>query len=298
MYGLNSYRSWLANLALSAPEAIALSSKNQSWQGLEVTLLRSNSNQIAIPATSSYLIVIHLDRLGNCVGKIDRQTYRADVKEGEISILSLGVDSEWEWQNQGYCSCLHLALDKAIVTQIASENGLDRTKAIEISPQFLVRDAQIHYIGKALLAELEIGGLSGQLFAESLTTALTVRLLQQFSPLKQQIDKPEGGLSKQKLSLVIEYINDRLDRDLRIADIAANIDLSSSHLTRLFKQSMGITPYQYVIICRVDRAKLLLKRTKLSIAEVATMVGFHDQSHLTYHFKRILGTTPKRFLQQ
>ncbi|MDJ0589827.1 MAG: AraC family transcriptional regulator [Pleurocapsa sp. MO_226.B13] len=297
MYNSFSYKSWLADLTKSVPDSLVLSSKNQSWKGLEVALLRSNRRQVVIPANSSYLIVIHLDRISNCVGKIDRQIYKGDVREGETSILSLGVDSEWQWQQQGQCSCLHLALDAAFVSQIAQENEWSNANQIEILPQFLVRDSQIQHIGLALLAELKIGGLSGHLFAESLTTALAARLLQQFSLSKQQICKPEGGLSKQKLSLVIEYINDRLDEELRLIDIAANIDISSSHFTRLFKQSTGTTPYQYVIQCRVERAKLLLQQRKLTIAEVATMVGFHDQSHLTYHFKRILGTTPKRFLQ-
>jgi AraC family transcriptional regulator len=60
---------------------------------------------------------------------------------------------------------------------------------------------------------------------------------------------------------------------------------------------MGLSPYQYVIQCRVERARLLLQRGDLTIEQVALLVGFADQSHLTYHFKRLIGVTPKRFMQ-
>ncbi|MCC0176383.1 helix-turn-helix transcriptional regulator [Waterburya agarophytonicola K14] len=55
--------------------------------------------------------------------------------------------------------------------------------------------------------------------------------------------------------------------------------------------------YQYVIYCRIERAKQLLKQQKIAIAEIATQVGFADQSHLTHHFKRHVGITPKAFRQ-
>ncbi|WP_250564893.1 helix-turn-helix transcriptional regulator [Adonisia turfae] len=61
---------------------------------------------------------------------------------------------------------------------------------------------------------------------------------------------------------------------------------------------MGCSPYQYVLRCRVERAKRLLLQRKLSIADVALTVGFSSQSHLTQHFRRHVGTTPKRFLKQ
>jgi AraC family transcriptional regulator len=61
----------------------------------------------------------------------------------------------------------------------------------------------------------------------------------------------------------------------------------------LFKQSTGLTPHQYVIQCRVERAKQLLLQGELTIADIAYRVGFANQSHLNRHFKRLFGVTPK-----
>ncbi|WP_370589516.1 helix-turn-helix domain-containing protein [Tychonema sp. LEGE 07203] len=79
--------------------------------------------------------------------------------------------------------------------------------------------------------------------------------------------------------------------------IANHIDISSYHFCRLFKQSTGFSPHQYVIQQRVERAKQLLLQGKMSLAEIAIACGFSHQSHLNRHFKRITGVTPKTLLK-
>ena len=74
--------------------------------------------------------------------------------------------------------------------------------------------------------------------------------------------------------------------------------MSPHYFSRLFKQTTGISPHQYVISCPIERAKDLLKQGKLSIAEIAKEVGFVDQSHLHRYFKRLVGITPKAFFKQ
>ncbi len=94
-----------------------------------------------------------------------------------------------------------------------------------------------------------------------------------------------------------EYIQANLSQNITLEDLAQVVGLSTSHLTKLFKQSQGMSLYQYVIYCRIERAKQLLKHKKVAIAEIANRVGFADQSHLTHHFKRHVGVTPKVFRQ-
>jgi AraC family transcriptional regulator len=74
--------------------------------------------------------------------------------------------------------------------------------------------------------------------------------------------------------------------------------MSPYHFSRLFKQSTGHSPYQFVIKCRVERARELLLNSDLSIAQITYTVGFANQSHLTNHFKRMLGVTPKMVRQK
>ena len=110
-------------------------------------------------------------------------------------------------------------------------------------------------------------------------------------------DPNRGGvLAKPKLRAVLEYIHEHLDAELCLDRLAGLAHLSPYHFARLFKNSTGLPPHQYVIARRIERAKELLReRERLPLAEVAAEVGFACQSHFTRHFKRLVGVTPKRF---
>jgi AraC family transcriptional regulator len=105
-------------------------------------------------------------------------------------------------------------------------------------------------------------------------------------------------LPREKLVRAIEYIQDHLDTDLTVSRIAQAVYISPYHFTKLFKQSTGQSPYQYVVEARVRKAKELLTTGKFTIGEAAFQVGFVDQSHLTLHFKRVFGLPPKTLLSR
>ena len=91
-----------------------------------------------------------------------------------------------------------------------------------------------------------------------------------------------------------ELPDEHLSEQLTIADAARSLGVHPSHLVRAFSNAYGIAPYRYVTGRRVDRARrLLLDGVPLSDAAVAA--GFHDQSHLSRHFERVLGATPGAF---
>jgi transcriptional regulator GlxA family with amidase domain len=102
------------------------------------------------------------------------------------------------------------------------------------------------------------------------------------------------GLTHTQLQQVLNYIHTHLERDLSLAELAEVINISPTYFASLFKQAMAVSPHQYVIQQRVEQAKLMLSKTDLEIADIALQVGFSSQSHLTQHFKRFTGKTPKQ----
>lgn len=290
------YQNWIDAIAQSTANRVQARQKEAF--GLATTLVSYTEKQIDAPAFSEHIIVLHLNSIPRLVGKIEGKLAETVVSSGELTILAAEQKSSWEWEQPAVCDVFYLALDSDFIRQVANEDRYTNPDRVEIVNHFMVNDPQIQHIGLALKTELETGERSGRLFQESLATALVTRLLSQYATSPLKIQQRSGGLSKQDLLSAIDYINDNLSQDLRLVDVANVIGLSTSHFTRQFKQTMGITPYQYVIQRRVERAKLLLRRGDLTIQEIALQVGFADQSHLTYLFKRILGVTPKQFLQQ
>lgn len=106
------------------------------------------------------------------------------------------------------------------------------------------------------------------------------------------------ALSKYELRKALQYIHQNLAEPISLEAIATHVGISHFYFCHLFKQAMGITPYQYLLQQRIERAKQLLLQDQQSISDIALATGFSDQSHFSKQFKRFIGTTPRRFIQQ
>jgi AraC family transcriptional regulator len=126
-----------------------------------------------------------------------------------------------------------------------------------------------------------------------MATALWVHLLKKYST--QPLRESAHTVGNNQLQPAIEFINDNLDQDLKLAEIAVVVNMSQFYFARMFKQLMGISPHQYVVQRRMERAQQLLTKSQLSVAEVALRVGFSNQSHFTAQFRKATGTTPKGY---
>lgn len=185
-----------------------------------------------------------------------------------------------------------LSLEPALFTRVAQESV---DAHIEIVPQFSISDPLIQQIGLSLKAELETEGLGNRLYVESLATLLSVHLLRHYCAFGQKIPTYSGGLSQHKLRWAIEYINENLEKDLKLSEIAAIVGMSQYHFVRMFKQSTGLPPHRYLVERRLEKAKRLLAETDLPIAEIVYCVGFANQSSFTKVFRKHTLITPKAY---
>jgi AraC family transcriptional regulator len=147
-------------------------------------------------------------------------------------------------------------------------------------------------------AGVQTGAALDRMYGEGLSTALAAHLLREYGAAVLEPKRQYGGLPRAKLVRALEYIQDQLDTDLTVSGIAQAVGLSPYHFTRLFKESTGQSPHQYVVDARVREAKELLTTGKFTISEAAHHLGFADQSHLTRHFRRLFGLPPKKLLSR
>jgi AraC-like DNA-binding protein len=149
-----------------------------------------------------------------------------------------------------------------IVREVAYESiDPDRVQPI---PQVGTVDPLIYQIGLSLKADIAARYPTGKIFGESAATMLAARLLQQHSVRTPKLASDEDGLSSYTLRQVLNYIRSHLSQDLSIIDLAQVAGMSPYYFLRLFKQSMHITPRQYIIQIRIDRAQELLQLRELS----------------------------------
>ena len=93
----------------------------------------------------------------------------------------------------------------------------------------------------------------------------------------------------------IETMNEQLHRRLTVSELADRVGLSVAQLTRLFRDATGTTPAAFLHGLRMERARLLLERTSLTVHQVMTQVGISDRSHFARGFMRAYGYSPRRF---
>jgi AraC-like DNA-binding protein len=104
-----------------------------------------------------------------------------------------------------------------------------------------------------------------------------------------------SGLPRYKLRLVMAYVDARIGGPITLDDLANVAGVSRFHFHRQFRKSLGVTPHEYVLRARIERAKGLLTASDLTIGEVSGAVGFVDQSHFSNIFRKLTAMTPRSF---
>ena len=115
---------------------------------------------------------------------------------------------------------------------------------------------------------------------------------------KPDSNGPATSLSEKRLRHVTEFVQANLTGTMRVRDVAKQVGLGTAHFTEVFKNTTGLSPYEYITQCRVRLAEELIASGEYRIIEAATAVGFYDQSHLNRHFKKLLGCSTKDFLDR
>ncbi len=156
-------------------------------------------------------------------------------------------------------------------------------------------DPVISHLFWALHAEIRGGFPSGRMVAESVASALAGALCQRRQVQHARPLPHRGGLSRKTLTKVTDYIYENANQNLGIRELAQLAGLSHFHFCRQFKTSAGRTVHDYILALRMERAKHLLSKTDLPIAEVAYQSGMPNLSHFSTAFRKNVGATPAAF---
>jgi AraC family transcriptional regulator len=189
--------------------------------------------------------------------------------------------------------CLVVHIEPELIVRVAgNEAFVDR---FELAPACGVRDALVTQLLYGLRRDLRAGTPCGRLYGESLGTSLVAHLLCRYAVRHAVQLAPRRGLGASRLRRVLEYVNDRLETDLSLRELAALVGLSCDHFARGFKHATGFSVYRYVVSRRMERARELLRDPDIPIVEVAARCGFAGQSSFTTTFRRVAGMTPRAY---
>jgi AraC family transcriptional regulator len=267
-----------------------------SLDGLVVAKGIQSPHQIETILTSHLLGIVTSDRNLQEITRVGDREYNGTFPSGTGFLLPAHTPYFAAWRSTD--AGMNFEIDPLFLTRFAEQElGLSPSR-VELQCTPFVCDEQIKTITNLFHRELATGGIGGRLYAESLRNLLGIHLLRQYCVFSPAATQPSGGLSPRQLQRVLTYIESHLSESLHLSVLAQINDLSESHFSRSFKKSTSVAPHQYVLNLRVEKAKQLLQQSQLSILAIALDCGFAHAGHLSRHFKRIVGITPKQFRHQ
>jgi AraC family transcriptional regulator len=225
---------------------------------------------------------------------LGKQEYDGVFPTGSLWLATADdISCDWAWETTD--ETIMFQIDPLYFQEIAAENGCPNSERLELKPVVFDRNPQLESIARNYHAEMQQQGLGGKLYSESLGNIFMLNLLRTYCQERPQPQQVNGGLGEKRLKLVLTYIDAHLAENIGLQDMATVAGLGQHHFSTLFGQSMGRSPYRYVIEQRIERAKRQLRQQDAVIIDIALACGFADQSHLTKHFRKLVGVTPRAF---
>ena len=276
------------------PDAVRLSSRPLQWRYLNIERREVEPGSHDLPGgTTHHLVFISLAD-GHCIRSSAQGQTETEFEAGHVSMHPAFTPVRWQWDTRLSFAMLYLDVDflDRVAHQVFDLSSWEfRLRSVERQ-----RDPLVTQIAGLLSREALNSDQASALLAESMAMQLAVHLIRHYGEQPRPAVAEQNPLPPRAVLLASEFIHDNYARDISLADIARAAHLSPFHLARQFKKSTGMTPHQYLVAVRVNSARSLLSAGAgaKSLADVAAAVGFSDQSHLTRHFKRQLGLTPRQ----
>jgi AraC family transcriptional regulator len=275
--------------------APVVTSSRSPWKGVLLEQYPGTSVENMDVASTRHAVVVQLDAPAVVEFKGSGEAFRTlHIQPGQVVILP--AMSPFSVRSRNVGAFVAVGLEPQFL-QLAAHELIDADR-MELMMRVAIDEPLLKEIALSMKSEVEAGAPGGRCYGETLAHALAVHLVSRFATKGVQMRDAGRGLARFQLNRAIDFVHENLAEDISLDSLAKAAGLSAFHFARLFKRSTGLSPHQYVLRCRVERARGLLMQSQSSIAEVAVQVGFCDQSHLAAHFKRVYGVSPKAFLQQ
>ena len=156
-------------------------------------------------------------------------------------------------------------------------------------------DRRIFNLMHSLEAELEEKRAGYKVAAKSLVFSMLLHFLREYDCVSLERGEVKLGVSTERMSAAMDFINENLEKKLSLRDIADVACMAPAYFSSVFKKFNGVSPWEYITIKRVGRAIDMIKSTDMTKMEIAERCGFSSPSHFYKAFREVTGKKPKDF---
>ena len=245
----------------------------------------------SIPREKAIVVSVHLKpacEQGCEVWVDDRYSRVAAWPAGGVGIYDLEANPRW--RNLGPLDWVQYYVPRS--TLDAFTDGLDIANIEDIQCQHGAFDEVLHQMTQMILPSLSAQHVPCELFLDYFRLLFCAHITQRYAPSLESTRAYRGGLAPWQKRRVVDLLRENLDGEIGLADLAQQCGLSISHFTRSFRQSFGTSAHRYLILKRIEKAKLLLSDSASALPDVALEAGFSDQASFCRTFKAVVGIPP------
>jgi len=266
------------------------SSEGLGWSTVFASVQRERPFDGHFHALSDNLMVLHRGGPVDITYVVDGRSVTRQIPRGGVFFLPAG---------QACNVVLREPLESTHI-YLRSDLFMDRESASSLigglAPMLGDQDSVLEHLAAAI-GDTITGSLpASSLFIDPIAQAIASRFIaMNFHKPAPEEGKHPNRLSARQMQRIRDFVEAHLDTDIRLDHLAELCGRSTEYFVRLFKATSGISPYQYVLNLRIERARTLLGDETQSLADIALACGFSHQEHLTRMFRRFTGVTPGRY---
>jgi AraC-like DNA-binding protein len=198
---------------------------------------------------------------------------------------------------RGAHDVIHLCIPNAMISEyFDSEDG--RSRATSLIADHPVVYPRIARLARSLIHAEALGGACGQSYADGISLAIISQLLGGNGDRALTGRRRVRSLPKWRLKRATEFVADNLSAAISLTDIATAAGLSRMHFAAQFRAATGLSPHEYLLRRRIERAQALLLNSNMPLVQIALDAGFKTQAHFTTVFARFAGETPNVWRQR
>jgi AraC-like DNA-binding protein len=207
---------------------------------------------------------------------------------GTGAIIQLCSGKEDQFKCKENYSAIKLSLRSDLIDKV-----LDKEK-FAFDSRFNFHDPLLYTLVQDV-CKSAYSGTAEHLYIESLVTACAIHIATTYTVNNKRVFSPKGKLSSCQLQRVIAFIRESINRTVTLEELASRCHLSVFHFSRLFKNTLGVSPYQYVLRTKIEYARNLIERNQ-PVGEIAYNLGFTDSAHFCNAFKKLMGHSPLQYV--
>lgn len=251
--------------------------------------------EIRGPVNEPYLKVHREHALGMTLrpGSMEIGPRRSALRRVTFDAGLMGLCPPQLEQWIGACDMAHVIMTISDKVLMAASDGAGGR--IELRPQSDMVDPRLRALATAVEVERTAGFPSGRLFLDSVEQALARALVVGYAVRDYHVQVYRGGLSPARLRKIKELVQEKMEEDLSLEEMARTAGLSAAHFSQVFRNTTGQTPHQWLLEHRVERAKEMLRSADMRVLDVAIACGFKTQQHFARVFRQVCGASPTEY---